>query len=437
MKLYDRHQATPKGLTEIGRTMRSKTFDLGSGKRKCVQTIGPLHWQDADGLKDIDLMPVEQPDGMLRVDQCAYKLIVDPATATLRHESRELGTRARVGLKAVGNRPVVSLSMRPVIEDGKITWPQVVPGVDIELVLRPNGAEWFKIIHDARAPHEFTWSVERQEGFPAERIKLQTQGVDANRDKLRMSHRQGPKREVLGWEKFDLTERFERQVSRIVDKRTRRREFKDDVAYPVRVDQAITESIAAGADDVRSGNYGTVTTPYWAPSSTNISIGATTSFAFTYGAGFRFTSVALPQGATIDQALLKLTIQGGDGVPNFALFGVDVDDAGAWHSTSNRPADVTKTTASTAVDISGSGGDVKSQDVTSIVQEIANRAGWASGADMAFVAAPTGAVSGTFGGIAASEHATFDGPVLEIDYTEVSGPTKGALYHHYRQMHGA
>ncbi len=440
MRLYDRHPATPKGLPEVGRTMRSKTFAVAPGKRKLVQTIGPLHWWDGDW-QDIDLEPVRQPDGMWRVDQAAYKLIVDPTTATLRHESRETGLRARVGLKAIGRQPVTL--PEPTVEDGRILWPEVVEGIDIELVLRPKGAEWFKTIKSPDAPHEFTWTVERQEGFPAERIRLETAGVDAAKDTLRMSHAVENERTDRGWIKFDQTEAFERQVSRIVDRRTRRRDWFDDPAYPVRVDQDISEPIVATTDDARSFNgWGNYTTQSLVQ--TNVHSGRAgratwTSGTTVWNAGVRFQGVAIAQGSTIDLATLKLFERG-----TFAstatgrIYGADVDDVGVW-GVGNEPKNITKTTASTAISTANDA-QYNDFDVTAVVQEIINRGGWVSGNDLGFAALNT---LGDTMGTAVGQFVFYDynagqsvASVLEIDFT-ASGPSIPVLYHHYRQMHGA
>lgn len=407
--LYRRNGALPQGLTEVGRTMRSKTFNLGDRKRKLVQTIGALHWWDGEDWADIDLQPVLQADGMWRVDQAPYKLIVDPVTAWLRHESRANGARARVGLNTVGGQPV-TLPV-PTIEDGRFLWENVVEGLDLELVLKPKGAEWFKIVRSADAPHTLAWGVERQEGFQGN-IKLVPEGVDAAGDPLRMVTQEGAHRTVDGWEKFEIAETFARQVSRIVDPQTRRREWKDDVAYPVRIDADIEEGIAADGDD----GFEQGSTWVAAHVSGNIFVG---QYFYAYNGGWRFTEVAINQGVTIDQALLRLYKTSTTGSPTATIRGDDADSAAAWGS-SSRPSQITQTTASASASLGGSNNTYQDQNVTAIVQEIVDREGWSSGNDMRFAALETTGF-GNFWTIHDYSQTGTNHGLLEIDYTEGGG----------------
>ena len=412
MRLYDRHPLVPLGLPEIveARTVRSKTFNLGGNKRKLVMLPQRIHWRNGQVLEDVDLSLAVQPDGMLRMDQADYKLIVDPTTATLRHESRKSGARARVGLKAIGGQPAVLA--KPIVEDGRIRWLSVVPGVDIELWLRPRGAEWFKVIHGPDAPHEFTWTVERQEGFDEAKINLETRGLDANKDRLRIAHQLGAVRVAGGWIKSDFTERFERQVSRVADKRTRRREWANDPQYPVWVDQDISETTAFadhGYDTPFGGWFSSPIQGHWT---------GTPAFHM----GLRFTTIPLGQGATIDLANLKLQHHTtnknpvGTGATAGLFYADDVNDAAAF-SGGNLPRNITKTAASTAWSFNTTTG-AKTFDCTTVVQEIVDRAGWANNNDLRFAFFQTDPAVWVF----TTSHlmSTAYGanpPLLEIDYT--------------------
>lgn len=99
---------------------------------------------------------------------------------------------------------------------------------------------------------------------------------------------------------------------------------------------------------------------------------------------FRFLNVTVPKGATIDSATLSLNITVVNGTPNTTLYGVDEDNAAAFADPGNMPSAATRTTASADPDPAGTG--TKVITITTIVQEIVDRAGWASGNSMAFVA---------------------------------------------------
>lgn len=115
-------------------------------------------------------------------------------------------------------------------------------------------------------------------------------------------------------------------------------------------------------------------------------------FGVAYG-GVRFTSVTVPQGATINSATLRLVVNNtgsNSGSSGFGTwYGDDVDDAAAW-SSGSAPQSITKTTASATALGSTTDGQIFNHDIASIVQEIVDRAGWASGNDMRFATDPTG-----------------------------------------------
>lgn len=142
----------------------------------------------------------------------------------------------------------------------------------------------------------------------------------------------------------------------------------------------ITEAIEATENDV-------LTLTRYAPGGfysarSYVRVARTQFYSGRQGGGFRFQGVAVDQGATIGLAELKLYQIATEGIVSARIHGDDVDDAAAWAGT-NRPAGVTKTTANTVLTV-GTNGTVVAHDVTEIVQEIVDRAGWASGNDMRF-----------------------------------------------------
>jgi len=125
---------------------------------------------------------------------------------------------------------------------------------------------------------------------------------------------------------------------------------------------------------------------------TSVGYGAAT-FA-KIGGGMRFQNVTIPQGATINTAYLTLVCQGSRDTTTVKslITGNDVDDAAAWSTIANYQArrgtivgganDNYITTAQVAWDsipawLAGNAYD--SPSIVSIIQEIVNREGWASG----------------------------------------------------------
>ncbi len=139
----------------------------------------------------------------------------------------------------------------------------------------------------------------------------------------------------------------------------------------------LTQIITSGADD-GSGVSGTF----------NASTLANGFNPTVYYGGLRFQGVAVPQGALITSATLVLqsagTAFGGSGTNWGYWYGDAADNSAAW-TNSDRPDQRTKTTANSAVIWSTVNTTPVPTDVTAIIQEIVNRAGWASGNALSIV----------------------------------------------------
>jgi|GEM_PF-3828512 len=108
-------------------------------------------------------------------------------------------------------------------------------------------------------------------------------------------------------------------------------------------------------------------------------------------AGLRFPNLGIPRGATITNAVLSW--MGGDtsnsNYLNLNIFGEAADNAATFSAT-NDPTTVTTTTASSNDEVKTttpwkSGASYFSSKITTVVQEIVNRSGWASGNAMVFI----------------------------------------------------
>jgi hypothetical protein len=130
--------------------------------------------------------------------------------------------------------------------------------------------------------------------------------------------------------------------------------------------------------------------------------------------GWRFQNVTIDQGATINSAEFSVEVLAVTGTPQLEMHGNDVDDAAVWGA-GNLPSNITQTTAASTVDNFTSTG-VQTVDVTAIVQEIINRAGWASGNDLALVLFDDQASDGNYAEVADFSHATAQEGRLSINY---------------------
>lgn len=113
--------------------------------------------------------------------------------------------------------------------------------------------------------------------------------------------------------------------------------------------------------------------------------------------GFRFQTVNVPQGSTIDTATLQLYGSGLTGVASEVLLkiiGDDVDDAAVWVNGSSMPSTITQTTAKVDFD-PGSwplGSWNSLPDISAIVEEIVGRGGWSANNDIRFAIVDDGQV---------------------------------------------
>lgn len=117
-------------------------------------------------------------------------------------------------------------------------------------------------------------------------------------------------------------------------------------------------------------------------------------FGGIYDMGMRFQTIVVNQGSTISSAYLYLGLTGKVGTPAGALYGEDVDDAATFSTVGNFTGR-TKTTANVDINsytvIQNYGMYLLIRyDVTTIIQEIVNRGGWASLNDLAFLGIGTG-----------------------------------------------
>lgn len=112
--------------------------------------------------------------------------------------------------------------------------------------------------------------------------------------------------------------------------------------------------------------------------------------------GFRFPNVTVAQGATISSATIQFEqlagLSGlGSQIGNQTIYGEAADNSAVFATTSNNISGRSRTTATgTKMLDTATGGASQTADVTSVIQEIVNRAGWASGNALSILFIGTG-----------------------------------------------
>jgi len=181
----------------------------------------------------------------------------------------------------------------------------------------------------------------------------------------------------------------------------------------------VSARISNGNDDVEEElSSGTVYLD-----STDMELGDDPAFNGSQTVGLRFNNLEVPRGATIVSAYLEFVVdETGSTATNVNIHAHDTDNAPAFAATTQNVTSRTLTAASTAWNIPAwnTVGEIQqSPDISAVVQEVVDRAGWSSNNSMAFIISGTGTrTAEAYEGVAASA------PLLHIEYT---GSVPGAV----------
>ena len=141
-------------------------------------------------------------------------------------------------------------------------------------------------------------------------------------------------------------------------------------------------------------------------------------------AGLRFTTIPVPQGATITSA--SLNFKAYDTYSSniyLKIYAEDVDDGTIFSETTNNVSSRTLTTAAVDWDITSSwtyNSWYTSSDISSVIQEIVNRAGWNINQDINIIIKDDGSSSGNNRNAFAYDYDASYAPKLDITYTTLS-----------------
>jgi MSHA biogenesis protein MshQ len=139
--------------------------------------------------------------------------------------------------------------------------------------------------------------------------------------------------------------------------------------------------------------------------------------------GMRFNDVAIPQGAVINSAYIEFeTDETDSGTTNLVIFGENVDTANQFANNDDNISSRPKTTAS--ANWSPSSWTTVSElhqtpDISTIIKEIVDRAGWSSGNDLVLIIEPGSDCKDSDCQRTAESHdgESSSAPLLVIDYT--------------------
>ena len=358
------------------RTINAKHFYMGSGRYKCLSTLGAVHYQDpTDKMKWKDIDLTIEPD--MTVHKAPYDIEIFTDRVGYSYTSKK-GGKIDVELESVAGQPVDNFTVRQ--EGNVVWWKNVANGVDLKVILRPLKVEIFKRISNALAPRQFRWKIKEDIGAKANFIR-KTAGGDEKKQALEIVNQVVGEKIIGNRKEFFFNEEWTGRVGEKINKFSRQKKWTGNVVYPVVIDATTQELIVANIDDgdeqLAYAGWFSITSlapPQWLA-------GWSDSFDYQFHGGIRFRTLGIPQGATINSAILKLKVSSLVSTPQIKIYADDVDDAALW-SNGNLPSGITKTTASKAWSPTAIG--VNSVSITSVLQEIINRTGWVSNNDIRF-----------------------------------------------------
>lgn len=408
-----------EGAREIIRLRRinSKTFHIkdnsdGTHTFTCRKSIAPMHYYKKNQWHDIDLN-FEDKETHYEMNKSLMTVIVEKDKIKYSHRSREYG-RVDVELQSIGN--ITEFNIKPRVSCNQIFYDQVIPGLDIKVQLGPIRTFLFKKISDDTIPKKFVWKVSEDKKSFCNLVR-ETNGVDADNNSTKMNNSITNEVEKTSSEtgnlfnEFLFLEEWTGEVSKIIDSKTRKKEWSREVIYPVIIDTDVHENIVADNDDGSELGGGA-----W---SANTVVFDLRGFGTRpYNPGWRFQTIPVPQGVTIDAATITVKQIADWSTPAGRLYGDDVDNAASW-SNGNLPSGITKTLAFVQWTAPGGGSiGTRTFGVTNIVQEIVSRPGWASNNNMRFGLLVT---SASYSMITFADYPVAGCATLDITYTGLGG----------------
>jgi len=392
-------------IVEIGalRRLASKTWLIGSPapgveKRRLQLAVGPVHvptsFQDfrrglAVGWEDPDTDWVHDGDRWL-LPGAIYGCHVLDGEIGYSVYDYETGRNTDVRLVEIDGLAVGAVPTPQSLGE-VLTWDF---GDGRTIYLRADLHKLFcfkRFTGSAVRPFRFKWQIDEHQFFNTDgmRVNYSTAGHDnADRDERpaniygRANHRRqlviannhtGPFVVRGQWLRRIVEEVWEGDTWAVTDASTRERQAVREHVGALLVDQDIDVDVSADADDGYDDAGGTFRCQYAATGNTLADVGAG------YLPRFRWSGVTVPQGATVDDATVTLTLDGGGGGTVDGVF--DLHDADSIAALSSGGCDTSLTA------LTGTGNTVSLLgigltgtlviDVTAAAQALADRVGWA------------------------------------------------------------
>lgn len=357
---------SPGGEAVELRTENSKTTYLGGGRYAWDGSLGAIHYREnpKDGNSSwLDIDTTISPSGI--VTKAPYDLQIyltgNPGFHYKSKDSGEFDIRLKGFREQKTAGSILPPLPRPIIKDNQVIWS--TPDIDIIVEVQNTRVYLRTVVKNENALNAFaTKDVELEYDYSETPGKAQLVCRANDKDKP-----------------LDIT--YEKKDGKLYE----RVDLKNAV-YPVRIDPAVDEIVGHTNDDC----WRQLTPSNWRWDSDGNGIAGRASATYKqYGTGQRFTTVNIPNAATITLASLNLTCETARTATTVKtrISAEDIDTAPAIAD--DRDAFDTRwanrTTARVDWDIDYAwvlNTEYPSPDIKDVIKEIVDRPGWVSGNDI-------------------------------------------------------
>ena len=472
-------------MTEIvnARTLTSKTFDLGSGRRRLTTAIGPVHYR-------VDPLDVKEPwkdiDRTLVSDVAGIRCLSNTYQVQIVEKNLDLGVRALAEFAYRGKKMTIApvaleyrndagasetisfgADVKPVVSGNSVTWPDVFgKGIDFGYTVSHLGFQKVFTIHQTEslptpkidskglrlcAVLSMAWDSTANApaacaGVTAERVSADFSGQEVSL--ITAASKEAPS---LAWEFWKLHparawDAGGKEIAASLDIVSRGgRPFAvvgvsiadlEGAKFPVSIDPTLDPiPVVDGGDDgcIASGSF-------FYSSWYHLLVGDDEGSVYT-SAFMRFTNVAIPAGATIDAATLVLVAFAsrfdGGATPSGSLKGRKLANCPQFTTITdyNDTTTYPRTTANVTWWPSSANWvaytSCTSPELKTVVQEIIDVDGWTTGnaiqiewhyIDNGWHGSDRKHTA-DYRSFSAYEHATYNPPILNVEYTSSVPPS--------------
>jgi len=207
------------------RTEFAKVFDIGSGKQQMVVRRDPMHYLDEHGnWEDLEFVIA---DGELQ--KACYDANLLPGKIGYRMTNKD-GQVVEIELISVPED-----LKNPAAAGNTAVWENVTDGVNVSISFMIDKILFLIQLQHENTKREYTFRILKDKEMPGQVIFA---GADAEGRPVNLEQNEGEKKEIerdgTTCEEGTITSKFTGKVI-VMDAKTRKRTFSDDVKYPVTI----------------------------------------------------------------------------------------------------------------------------------------------------------------------------------------------------------